>query len=467
MKKCLVSIVFCCLVASHVTAQTTAQSIVNGYKSQYPSAAISMGVIEKDTVTLEYYDGLKNINDTTSKVDSNTIYSLGSIGKLVTGAAIMTLIDQGRLELNDKASKLLGFTVDKPTDDSITIQQLLTHTSAISDNNNVLVSYFQSCDRNVPLDSVVFDYLNVNGANYSSASFASHATGSAWEYANMNFVTLAAIVEAVSGKDFETYCNEHIFKPLCIENAYWRPSDIPINDFALPHSLSGSTIVTEAIYCLDIYPAGQLSMTMFDLGRFLKGFKTNDTALFTNGAQDLIFQTYFNVPAIGLKQGLAWYSFDYLGATYWGHNGGIVGVNTNMYWNRTDDIAYITVENMMTENEDLVFEMIEANNLEQNAQRPIVCEPQKDTTVIDTSVDNSIDQLVDNAKFMIYPNPSSHNVVITTEHDAGIFSIYSVHGKLMEEIYVDKSYQLNVSFYPRGLYIIREENGTGSTFSVQ
>lgn len=125
----------------------------------------------------------------------DTIFDIGSITKQFTGAAILKLEMQGKLLTSDKISKYFKDTPADKTD--ITIHQLLTHSAGFID---VLGDDYEKLTREEM----------IKGAMASKLIFA---PGERYEYSNLGYSLLGAIVEMVSGKSYEKYLHDNLFKP--------------------------------------------------------------------------------------------------------------------------------------------------------------------------------------------------------------------------------------------------------------
>jgi CubicO group peptidase (beta-lactamase class C family) len=128
-------------------------------------------------------------------------YSIGSISKQFTAAAMLLLQEQGKLSLNDKVSRYLP-TLTRAGD--ITIRQLLSHTSGYQD-------YW-------PQDYVPPFMLQPITAEKIVELWAKKPLdfepGSKWQYSNTNFVIAGMIIEKVSGMPLLRFLQEKIFTPL-------------------------------------------------------------------------------------------------------------------------------------------------------------------------------------------------------------------------------------------------------------
>lgn len=131
----------------------------------------------------------------------DTQFEIGSLTKPFTAAAILALQDEGRLSTNDPLSK---FFPDLPADKaSITLHQLLTHSAGFP----LVIP---------PVGAGNSDLDPVGRAEFLRRAFATpllFEPGSRIEYSNGNYSLLAAVVEIVSGQDYETYLKTRILAP--------------------------------------------------------------------------------------------------------------------------------------------------------------------------------------------------------------------------------------------------------------
>jgi CubicO group peptidase (beta-lactamase class C family) len=141
-------------------------------------------------------------------IASQTNFRLASFTKQFTATAIMLLSRDGALRYDDPLSR---FFPDFPSyGQSITVRQLLTHTSGLPDYEDIYLKQFAGTpDASIPQLKDA-DVLKVMEAQQSPA----FTPGGKWQYSNSGYATLAMIVEKVSAKPFGAFLDERIFKPL-------------------------------------------------------------------------------------------------------------------------------------------------------------------------------------------------------------------------------------------------------------
>src|SRR5436189_1261277 len=134
-------------------------------------------------------------------------YSIGSISKQFTAAALLLLQEQGKLSLDDKVAKFIpNLTRSK----EVTIRQLLSHTSGYQDywpQDYVMPVMLQQVTKEKILDLWARKPLDFD-------------PGTKWQYSNTNYVIAGVIVEKASGKPLLQFLSEKVFVPLGMKSIY-------------------------------------------------------------------------------------------------------------------------------------------------------------------------------------------------------------------------------------------------------
>ena len=140
-----------------------------------------------------------------------TPFTIESISKSLTGLAIMKLINENIIELDDPVQKHLPwFTLeDKQAAAQMTIKQLLTQTSGISTYTGLLLSDKEAED---------FGVIKNNVKSLSNVKLAS-PLGEKHQYSNANFLILGALIEEVTKQTYAEYMEKNVFLPLGMRNA--------------------------------------------------------------------------------------------------------------------------------------------------------------------------------------------------------------------------------------------------------
>jgi len=134
-----------------------------------------------------------------------TNYRLASMTKQFTAAAILLLVEEGRLGLDDPVRKWLPSL--PAAADNIRVRHLLTHTSGLIDYEDVIPDATTAQLH----DADVLQLLETENRTY-------FAPGTQYRYSNSGYALLALIVGRASGSDFATFLRERIFRPLHMQN---------------------------------------------------------------------------------------------------------------------------------------------------------------------------------------------------------------------------------------------------------
>jgi len=266
-------------------------------------------------------------------VTDTTLFMLASISKTFTGAALLQLWEAGRFELDDDINDYLPFTVFNPhhPDSIITFRMLLTHTSSLKDNWEVMYAVYVYGDSPIPLGEYVEEYFTPGGEYYSaSANFYTWAPGISWSYCNEAFALVGYLVETISGLSFSQYTQDSIFTPLGMRKTSWFLANLDTNNVAMPYHWNGTAYLPQGYYGYADYPAGQLRTSSTELARHLIAFMSYgriDTVRILDSTT-VEEMTTIQYPGINSTQGLVWF-YNYTGGRWvWRHGGGDAGVST-------------------------------------------------------------------------------------------------------------------------------------------
>jgi CubicO group peptidase (beta-lactamase class C family) len=277
------------------------------------------------------------------QTEIDTVYMVGSITKTVTTVAIMQLLEQGLLALDDDVNDFLSFSLRNPyyPDIPITFRMLLSHTASLGGETDDLYRHMYSdaiervgITQFLPnwLDwpEWVQEYFQPNGSLYHPSVWIPFEPGSHWTYANVGFHILAHLVEIVSGLPIDEYVETNILNPLGMDNTGYDFSDIDdMNKLAIPYVnewdlFPGSGNVAQPHYNFLGYGSGALRTNILDLARysliFSHGGVSNGTRILSEESVSLICDEY-----------LGWLDF---GAEWDGHGGDIFGFISHMITNQ-------------------------------------------------------------------------------------------------------------------------------------
>jgi CubicO group peptidase (beta-lactamase class C family) len=190
-----------------------------------------------------------------------TIFSIGSVGKLFTWTAVMQLVEQGKLDLGVDVNTYLDFRIPDTYPQPITLEHLLTHTSGFEERW---------------VGSVVSDAKDVVPAGewlVSHMAARVRPPGDSVAYSNYNAMLAGYIVSRVSGQPYEQYIQEHILDPLGMVHS---TAQEPMPPDLRTHASVGYTYADGAFQMFPAYvaqpallPSGVIRASVTDMARFM------------------------------------------------------------------------------------------------------------------------------------------------------------------------------------------------------
>jgi len=187
----------------------------------------------------------------------NTLFRAGSISKLFTWTAVMQLAEEGKLDLDRDVNDYLDFRIPPAYGAPITLRRLLTHTAGFEEAAQDL--FVSDAAEIAPLGGYLRRHLPRR----------IFAPGTTPAYSNYGAALAGYIVERVSGESFDSYVEEHIFKPLGMTHSTFRqplpPALRPLmaNGYELGSGCSGKFEYAQAV------PAAGATVSAADMARFM------------------------------------------------------------------------------------------------------------------------------------------------------------------------------------------------------
>jgi CubicO group peptidase (beta-lactamase class C family) len=271
------------------------------------------------------------------------------VSKTVVAVADMMAVEDGTLTLDDTINNRLDFTVNHPDDpgNPITLRHLMSHTSGITDNWDIMDAHYVNGDSSEPLGAFLESYLTPDGEDYRPfANFYEEGVGGVTEYSNIGASLAAYLVESATGTPFDRYTEERIFEPLNMSGG-WFLADLDLNEVAVPTLVEGGEFVTIPHFGVPDYPDGQLRSDAHSMARFLSmvdnGGVFEGTRYLTEDSVDEMLTPHYN--NLDDTQGLIWYWWTLDGADVWGHNGGETGTSTEILMREDDGIGTVVLMN--------------------------------------------------------------------------------------------------------------------------
>jgi len=320
-------------------------------RKHYPGIATAI-VKDGEIVWINSY-GYANTS-TKQPFNNNTPLMLASVSKLFTGTAIMQLVENGLISLDDDINNYLPFEIRNPNFPShpISFRMILTHTSSISDSD-AMENFYSNGDPTITLAECIESYFSTTGLYYNTAeNFNNSQPGTTFEYSNMATALNGYLVELISGMPFNEYCNQNIFDELCMNRTKWFLSEYDdINTIANPHNYSSGNYETLAQYGFADYPDGMLHSSVVDLSNYmiaiLQSGSLNDNSILSETSVNEMLTP--QIPSIEASQGLQFDNITFGGVSLWGHNGAEQGISTSLYLDKNNNMGIVVLKNRLNE----------------------------------------------------------------------------------------------------------------------
>jgi len=268
-----------CLVPAQEEAPKTPAAPLQAYVDRHSLAGAVALVATKDKVLSVEAVGYLDVKAKTA-MRPDAMFWIASQSKSITATAVMMLVDEGKLSLDDPVEKYLpefkglmviaeqdaAHTLLKKPAHPITVRNVLSHTSGMK---------FSSA-----METPTLDALALKDAVRSYAMMPLlHEPDSKYLYSNAGINTAARILEVISGQKYEDFMQKRLFDPLGLKDTTFWPNDEQVGRLAKPYKPNAAkddleeTTISQLTYPLpdrkrQPMPAGGLFSTAVDVARF-------------------------------------------------------------------------------------------------------------------------------------------------------------------------------------------------------
>ena len=374
MKKLLFGVLALLCVACTPSEKETSAILDKGFAEimeKHDAVGLMVAAVKDGEVVYNVSYGYKDFENKVP-VGIDDKLRIASISKTFVATAVMQLVEQGKINLDEDISNYMGFELRNPNfpDIPITVRMLLSHTSSMSDANG----YFS------------FDYFNPAVSPTWQKAWNSYQPGTKYQYCNLGFNTLGAIIEIVSGERFDIYIKKHIFEPLGVEASHnvmdFDPSqligiyryDASTGSFEKSDAYAQNAADLENYkmgYSTPVFsPTGGVKISAKDLAKVMimhmnKG-AVGDVRIISQESSSLMQSEITPTNYEGECYGMAMISTNdmFADARAVGHDGLALGAYTAMYWVKDGDFGVVVMTNGCTGKTDKAF----ANILCESAQ---------------------------------------------------------------------------------------------------
>lgn len=257
-------------------------------------------------------------------VTTDTVFQLGSIGKVWTTTLVMQLVDEGKLDLDAPVVQVLPELrlSDAELTKTVTIRHLLTHTSGI--------------DGDVFADTGRGDDCLARYVEGLADVPVNHPIGATLSYCNSGFVLAGRIVEELTGRTWDAALRERVFEPLGLERALTLPEEALVHRAAVGHlGEADEDLRATPVWGLPraVGPAGLVTAAARDVLTFARmhlmdGAHRDGTRVLSQRSAAAMRQPQVDVPGghdFVRQWGLGWMLGEWDGRQVVGHDGATIG----------------------------------------------------------------------------------------------------------------------------------------------
>lgn len=326
-------------------SQSSVDSLIRGYIQEENLPGLAVVITRGEEIVYIDGYGVASIN-TGAPVTPQTIFDLASVTKSFTAVGVLLLWDKGLIDLDRPVQYYLSdFKLNNADDTAkITVRQLLNQTSGLSPVSTEPLTYY---DGNDAMSEMLAGLGEVRLNN---------TPGETFEYTNLNYAILGALVEEVSGMPFEAYMQQAVLDPLGLTNTTFYPEIAAQKDRATGHQLFfGNIVARDSKVYRSGSSVGWAMSCVEDLGKWLM-LNINGGRL---GGEQLIPErvieevqkagVFFELDEMEVGYGMGWFS-------------GEVADSVDALWHGGDTLSFLAEMIIVPEEELGVVVLVNSQN---------------------------------------------------------------------------------------------------------
>jgi D-alanyl-D-alanine carboxypeptidase len=295
---------------------------------QVPGAAIA--IVKNGKIVKKQGYGLANV-ELDVPVTTETVFEIGSVTKQMTAAAVMLLVEDGKVNLDEKISAYLPNTPDAWK--NVSVRNLLTHTSGIKSYTAIgagfeLTKHLKRDEFIKALSSYPLDF----------------ETSSRYSYSNSGYNLLGFIIEAASEKSYWDFMRERIFQKLGMTHTFDRDPKYIVKNRATGYELENGAFTGRDYDLTDLFSAGAVISTVEDLAKWDAAWR-NDTLLKKTSKMEA-WKPFVLSDGKSNPYGFGWNVADFRGHRLISHSGSTAGFNAQISRFTDDDLTVIVLTNL-------------------------------------------------------------------------------------------------------------------------
>ena len=311
---------------------------------------MAIAIIRNDSVIFAKGYGVKDISKP-DKVDENTLFGIASNTKAFTSASIALLVEENKLNFDDKVQKYLSYfeLYNDYVSQNMTITDLLCHRSGLVTFSGDLLWYSTNYSRGDIVRRI----------KYLKPKYDFRTT---YGYSNLMFLTAGEIIPKLTNKSWDEFISERFFVPLNMKNTNSSISKFGTNqNVAQPHDLIDGKIQKLRYISWDnIAPAGAINSSVADMSNWIRMLLNNGkfegkTIISEESLKKLWspqtikelgrFEEKYTPSTHFSTYGLGWELFDYHGRKIVNHSGGLDGMISKVVLVPEEKLGFVILTN--------------------------------------------------------------------------------------------------------------------------
>jgi len=290
---------------------------------------LSLAVMENGKIALAKGYGLANV-ELQVPVTPETVFESGSVGKQFTATAVMMLVEEGKVALDDQLSKFFTNAPDSWT--NVTIRGLLSHTAGFSD-------YPKDFDLHR-------DYTEDELLKRIEAIPLAFPPGEKWSYSNLGYVTLGILIHKLSGEFYGDVLQKRIFRPLGMKTARIVSEEDIIPNRAAGYRLVDGELRNQQWFSrtMNTTADGSLLLSVLDMAKWDAAL--HSTSLLKKSSLEEMWTHVKLKDGQTVNYGFGWGVVDYQGRRVIQHGGAWQGFRAQISRYPDDSLTVVAFANL-------------------------------------------------------------------------------------------------------------------------
>lgn len=299
------------------------QQRLSALAAQHKVPGAALGILRLGEEPVYAHHGILNVRTGIETTD-DSVFQIGSMGKVWTASVVMRLVDEGKLDLD---APIVDYVPEFSSSDpevtrTVTMRHLLSHTSGIDGD------VFTDTGRG---DDTLEKYVAL-----LDGVAQNHPLGATMSYCNSGFVLAGRVIEKITGTSWDQAMRDLLFTPLGLTHSSTLPEEAIMFRAASGHTVigdAGPELAPAWMLPRSMGPAGLINSTAADVLAFARmhltgGLAADGSRVLSEESVRRMQQHEVDVPdpySIGDSWGIGWIRFDWDGRQLVGHDGNTIG----------------------------------------------------------------------------------------------------------------------------------------------